>query len=77
MEYKLFIEGQWTGGGAELAVTNKYTGETIATLPVARREDVDSAIAAAEQTAPLMAEMPAHQRSQILARAAAIILEEA
>jgi acyl-CoA reductase-like NAD-dependent aldehyde dehydrogenase len=75
MEYKLLINGQWVNGGPLLEVKNKYTGELVGALPTARREDVDAAIAAAEQAAPLMAEMPAHKRSAILARAAALIQE--
>jgi acyl-CoA reductase-like NAD-dependent aldehyde dehydrogenase len=75
MAYKLFIGGQWVSGGPEIEVTNKYTGDVIGALPSARREDVDAAIAAAERAAPLMAEMPAHRRAQILARAATLILE--
>lgn len=75
MEYKLFIGGQWVDGGPLLEVTNKYSGEVIAALPTARREDVDSAIAAAAEARAVMAEMPAHRRSQILARTAALIQE--
>lgn len=75
MEHKLFIDGRWVDGGPLLEVRNKYTGEAIGALPTARREDVDAAIAAAECAAPIMAGMPAHKRSEILARAAALIRE--
>lgn len=75
MEHKLFLDGRWVDGGPLLEVRNKYTGEVIGTLPTARREDVDAAIAAAECAAPIMADMPAHKRSDILARAAALIRE--
>jgi acyl-CoA reductase-like NAD-dependent aldehyde dehydrogenase len=75
MEHKLFIDGQWVSGGPLLNVTNKYTGEVIGALPTARREDVDAALAAAERAAPVMADMPAHKRSAILSRAAALIRE--
>ena len=75
MEYKLFIDGQWVAGGSALEVRNKYTDAVIGTLPTARREDVDSAIAAAERAAPVMAEMPAHKRAEILARTAALLRE--
>lgn len=73
LEGKLFIAGQWVGGGPPLEVRNKYTGEVIGTLPAARREDVDAAIAAAARAAPVMAELPAHRRSAILAHASALI----
>jgi acyl-CoA reductase-like NAD-dependent aldehyde dehydrogenase len=75
MEYKLFINGQWVKGGSLLEVKNKYTGEVIGALSTARHEDVDQAIAAAEQAAPLMADMPAYKRSEILGRTAALLRE--
>ncbi len=75
MEHRLFINGQWVGEGPLLQVTNKYTGETFAALPQARREDVDAALAAAAEAAPVMAELPAHRRYEILSRAAALIAE--
>lgn len=73
MQTQLFINGQWVEGGSLLEVRNKYTQEVIGTLPTARREDLDEAIAAAQRTAPIMAEMPAYQRSEILARSAELI----
>ncbi len=77
MEYKLFIDGRWVAerGGAPLEVRNKYTDEVIGTLPIASRERVDEAIAAAERAAPVMAEMPAHRRAEILLRAAQLLRE--
>ena len=75
MESQLFINGQWVKGGQELEVTNKYSGEVIGLLPTARREDVDEALEAARRASRKMAEMPAYQRSQILTRAAQLIVE--
>ena len=75
MEYKLFIDGQWVDGGAQLEVRNKYNGEIVGVLPTARREDVDAALAAAQRAVPVMAEMPAYRRSEILARTAALLRE--
>jgi acyl-CoA reductase-like NAD-dependent aldehyde dehydrogenase len=75
MEYKLFIGGEWVSGGSPLEVRNKYTGEVIGALPTARREELDAALAAAVRAAPVMAEMPAHKRSEILSRAAALLRE--
>jgi acyl-CoA reductase-like NAD-dependent aldehyde dehydrogenase len=75
MEYKMFIDGQWVGGSQMMEVTNKYTGEVIGMLPIASQADVDAAITAAARVAPSMADMPAHARSKILARAAALIQE--
>jgi acyl-CoA reductase-like NAD-dependent aldehyde dehydrogenase len=75
MEYKLFINGEWVSGGSLIEVKNKYNGEAIASLPLARREDVDAAIASAQRAAPLMADMPAYKRAEILLRTAALIRE--
>ena len=75
MDPKLFIAGRWVDSDNCLEVTNKYTQKVIATLPIASQKDVDEAVAAAKNAAPLMAAMPAYQRSQILARTAALIAE--
>lgn len=73
IEYKLFIAGEWVAGDQPLEVRNKYTQETFAVLPVAREQDVDRAIAAAERAAPVMFEMPAHRRGAILGQAANLL----
>ena len=75
MEYKLFIDGQWVNAGPMMEVKNKYNGQTIAALPTARREDVDAAIAAAQRAAPVMADMPAYQRAEILLKTASLLGE--
>ncbi|MDR7482619.1 MAG: aldehyde dehydrogenase family protein [Armatimonadota bacterium] len=73
MADKLLVGGRWVDGGAPLEVRNKYTGEAIGALPQSRPEDVDAAIAAAAEAAPVMAALPAHRRSEILARTAALL----
>jgi acyl-CoA reductase-like NAD-dependent aldehyde dehydrogenase len=73
MEYKLLIDGQWVDGGSMLEVKNKYTGEMIAAVPMARQEDVDAAIGAAERAAVEMARMPAHRKYDILFKTALTI----
>lgn len=75
MEYKLFLEGQWQQGGPPQEVKNKYTGATLASVATARREDVELAIAAAKKAAPVMAELPAHRRSELLVRTAHLLRE--
>ncbi len=75
MDAKLLIGGQWVSGGEPLVVTNKYTGETIGILPTARQEDVDAAITAAQRAAPIMADLPAHKRADLLLRTAQAIRE--
>jgi acyl-CoA reductase-like NAD-dependent aldehyde dehydrogenase len=75
MEYKLLINGQWLDGGDQLEVTNKYTQEVFAVVPIARQEDVEAAIDAAQRAAPIMADMPAYQKAEILANSAVLIDE--
>lgn len=75
MEAKLLLGGKWVAGGPPLEVKNKYNGEVIGTVATARQEDVESAVAAAEKAAPVMAELPAYRRAEILARTAALIRE--
>ncbi len=75
MEYKLFINGQWVDGGDQLAVTNKYTQEVFAVVPIARQEDVEEAVVAARRAAPVLADLPAYQRAEILANSATLISE--
>lgn len=76
MDYQLFINGKWVGNSSErMSVYNKYDDSLIGTLPVATRDQVDEAIAAAERAAPVLADLPAHKRAEILNRAAALMQE--
>lgn len=75
MEYKLLIDGEWTGRGSILEVKNKYDGRLVGSVPTATREDLDAAIAAAERTEDVMADMPAHKRADILLKTAALLRE--
>lgn len=67
---RLFIGGRWVGGGEPLEVRNKYTGEVLATMPTARKEDVEAAIQAATVAFATTARLPAHHRAEILVKAA-------
>jgi acyl-CoA reductase-like NAD-dependent aldehyde dehydrogenase len=58
-----------------MEVKNKYNGQTVASLPTARREDVDAAIAAAQRAAQVMADMPAYKRAEILFKTASLLRE--
>jgi acyl-CoA reductase-like NAD-dependent aldehyde dehydrogenase len=74
-EYRLLIDGNWVDAGPAIEVRNKYNGEVLAGLPTARRQDVEQAVAAARRAASVMQDMPAYRRSEILARAAALLKE--
>lgn len=75
MEYKLLINGEWTGSGPMLEVKNKYNGSTVGAVPTASREDLNRAIEAAESNEDLMADMPAYKRAEILLRISALLRE--
>ena len=71
--YRLFIGGKWTGGGETMTVMDKYTGETIGTVPVASREMVGQAIASAHAAFPAWSRTPAHRRFRILEKASNLL----
>jgi acyl-CoA reductase-like NAD-dependent aldehyde dehydrogenase len=77
MEYKLLIDGKWTGNGPMLEVKNKYDGKLVGALPTATKEDLNNALDAAERAEDVMADMPAHKRAEILLRTAALLRERA
>jgi acyl-CoA reductase-like NAD-dependent aldehyde dehydrogenase len=74
-EGELFIEGRWVEGGPPLEVRDKYTGDVIGTVPTARPQEVEAAVAAAQRAAQTMAELPAHKRAEILQHTAHLIRE--
>ncbi|RMH75240.1 MAG: aldehyde dehydrogenase family protein [Calditrichaeota bacterium] len=76
MHQQLFIGGRWVAGGPELEVKNKYTGETIGTVTTARRKDVADAVAAAEKAAPVIADLPAYRRAEILYRTSQALMSQ-
>ena len=57
----------------QLSVTDKWSGETIATLPVATQEDVAAATAAAREGFAEYSRWPAHERAALLRRTAVLI----
>src|SRR5260221_8391765 len=75
MEYKLLIDGKWTGNGSVLEVKNKYNGKTVGAVTTASREDLNRAIDAAERAEDVMADMPAYKRADILLKTAALLRE--
>ena len=57
----------------QLSVTDKWSGETIATLPVATQRDVAAATAAAREGFAEYSRWPAHERAALLRRTAVLI----
>ncbi|MGE5189589.1 MAG: aldehyde dehydrogenase family protein [Gemmatimonadota bacterium] len=71
--HRLYVGGQWVEDNAAMEVIDKYTGETIGVVPVASRETVDRAIAAAHAAFPAYARTPAHRRFRILEKASQLL----
>lgn len=59
--------------GAMLRVTDKFTGELIEELPCAGAAEVDQAVRRAQRAFPGWSATPAHRRSEVIARAAALV----
>ncbi|WP_025209887.1 aldehyde dehydrogenase family protein [Hippea sp. KM1] len=74
-QYKTYIGGEWIETGQTINVIDKYTGETIATVPKADKKTVDMAVDAAHEAFEVMRKMPAYRRSEILEKAANLIKE--
>ena len=58
---------------ATLPVTDKFTGEVLESLPFAGAAEVDRAVRSAQAAFPAWSSTPAHRRSAVIARAAALI----
>lgn len=77
MDRKLLIDGKWVDAAdAERAsILDPATGEFVGTSSIARRVDVDLAVAAAHRALPGWSGMHPDQRAKILHRAAGLIEE--
>ena len=73
--YKMLIGGKWVSGKETIDVINPYNQQFLARVPKASKSDVDAAIRAAEEALPIMEDMPAHKRSQILERTSELIAQ--
>ena len=71
----LFIAGKWCEGQGRVAVTNKYTHETIGEVAVPSEHDIDRALESAVGGAKIMAKLPTYRRVAILAKTAQLIAE--
>jgi acyl-CoA reductase-like NAD-dependent aldehyde dehydrogenase len=70
---RLYVGGKWVTDGEAMPVLDKYTGETIAKVPVASRKTVEKAIAAARDAFPAWSRTPAHKRYQVLSKASTLL----
>lgn len=71
---RMFLCGEWQDRPEKISVTNPFNGVVIDTVPKAGAADVDKAIATLVSGAALMRNMPGYERSQILRRAASLML---
>lgn len=73
----LLIDGeQLSAVGRETReVLNPASGQVIGTLPMASRDDLDRALAAARRAAPVWRATPASERGRILKQAARLLLQ--
>ncbi len=74
-DLSLFIAGEWTAGtGDEVyELRSPVSGEHIANLPLASREDVDRAVRSARQAGEKVRGMTAHERAAICHRIAELV----
>jgi acyl-CoA reductase-like NAD-dependent aldehyde dehydrogenase len=75
--FQQFIGGEWVdaSNGGTWEVINPATEDVVRTVPFGSREDVNSAIAAAESAFPAWKRMTAWERGAILMKTAALIRE--
>ena len=78
-EPKLFIAGEWLPAGQRdrLPVLNPAKAQVIAEWPVASRDDLDAALAAAQSAFPAWRATSAFDRARILHKAADLMRERA
>ncbi|MBB3129147.1 acyl-CoA reductase-like NAD-dependent aldehyde dehydrogenase [Paenibacillus rhizosphaerae] len=74
---KLFIDGRWVEAQYYETLKSPYSEETIAEIPQATIEETESAIAAADRAAKVMAVMSSHQRAEILGKVTLLLTERA
>ena len=70
---RLYVGGKWEDGKETMPVIDKYTGEAFGTVPLASKDTVDRAIAAARAAFPAWSRTPAHKRFRILEKASNLL----
>jgi acyl-CoA reductase-like NAD-dependent aldehyde dehydrogenase len=69
---RMFLAGEWTDGAKQEELRSPYDNTVIDTVPVAGRDDVDRAVAAAERGAAHQRRLTGYEREAIMRRAADI-----
>jgi glyceraldehyde-3-phosphate dehydrogenase (NADP+) len=72
-ESPFFLAGQWERSSNPLPVINPYNDSMVSTTWLAGDAEVERATIAAVDTAPVMRQLPAYRRAEILAQASTIL----
>lgn len=72
---KMLLNGEWVDRSAQMEVRDPYDRSLVDTVPLASREDMDTAIGAAVKAFQVSKRLPTHQRMAILAKAVELIGE--
>jgi acyl-CoA reductase-like NAD-dependent aldehyde dehydrogenase len=72
---RMFIRGEWVDRSDRVEVRSPFDGTVVDTVPQARVEDVETAIAGAVEGAQVMRRLPAYERFKILRKAADMMAE--
>ena len=72
-DLSLYIDGGWRKTGETLPVLNPATEQVIGALPVARRQDLDDALAAAERGFRVWRATSPRARAEVIFRATALM----
>jgi acyl-CoA reductase-like NAD-dependent aldehyde dehydrogenase len=75
MAMKMYVGGEWIDKSQKIPVTNPYDGSTVDTVPQADADDVERALATAVRGAQSMRRLSGYQRSQILRKAADLLIK--
>jgi glyceraldehyde-3-phosphate dehydrogenase (NADP+) len=67
---QLLVGGRWLSAAETLPVTNPFTGERIAQVPMGNAATLDQAIGAAAEAFPKVRATPAHARAALLQKVA-------
>ncbi|MGH9159710.1 MAG: aldehyde dehydrogenase family protein, partial [Vicinamibacteraceae bacterium] len=64
--FPVFLAGKWVETAAELPVTSPYDGRTVARTWLAGDAELERAVEAAVAATPVMRDLPAYKRADIL-----------
>ena len=72
---RIYYAGEWRSTDRVLEVTSPYNGEVVDTVPVMATAELDRVLDSLAEGARVMRSLSAHERSTILSKAAALMLE--